>query len=307
MAQVSVVVATRDRPERLAALLASLSAQTLRSFEVVVVDDGSVKGTVPVPEGVRLIRLDESVGPSAARNAGWRATRSPLVAFTDDDCVASPEWLAALVAAAQVLPGAIVQGPVAPLPEERSRLGPFSRSLWVEELGPWYQAANVLYPRELLERLGGFDAAAFPFAGEDCDLAWRAFESGAEAVWAPEARVHHAVNELGPEGTLRVALRWSESVALFRRHRALRREALTYGVFWKGSHYLLARALVALAFPRLPRPLRLWLAAPYARHLLLRGSRDGGGPVAAPWYALHDLVELFSVLRGAVRHRTLVI
>ncbi|MFL5912707.1 MAG: glycosyltransferase family 2 protein [Gaiellaceae bacterium] len=307
MPQVSVVVATRDRPVRLAALLSSLSSQTLRDFEVVVVDDGSIKGMPPLPEGVRLIRLERSAGPSAARNAGWRVARSPLVAFTDDDCVALPGWLATLVAAAQAQPGAIVQGPVAPVPEERSRLGPFSRSLWVEHLGPWYQAANVLYPRDLLDRLGGFDAAAFPFAGEDCDLAWRAFESGADAVWAPEALVHHAVSQLGPAGTLRVALRWSESVALFRRHRALRREALTYGVFWKGSHYLLARALVALALPRLPRLLRLWLAAPYARHLLLRGSRDGGGPVAAPWYALHDLVELFAVLRGAARSRTFVI
>ena len=305
MAQVSVVVATRDRPERLAALLSSLSAQTLRSFEVVVVDDGSVKELPPLPSFARLIRHEHPLGPSAARNAGWQAADTALIAFTDDDCVPEPRWLAALVAAAR--PGALVQGSVAPQPSELDRLGPFSRSLWVDSLGPWYQAANVLYPRELLERLGGFDAAAFPFAGEDCDLAWRAFESGAEAVWAPDARVHHAVNELGPAGTLRIALRWSESVALVRRHRGLRREALTYGVFWKGSHYLLFRALLALALPRLPRALRLWLAAPYARHVLLRGSRDGGGPLAAPWYALHDLVELFAVLRGAARSRTFVI
>ena len=78
-------------------------------------------------------------------------------------------------------------------------------------------------------------------------------------------------------------------------------------MFWKGSHYLLFRLLLALALRRAPRLLRLWLAAPYARHLLLRGARDGGGPFAAPWYALHDLVELFAVLRGAVRSRTLVI
>jgi GT2 family glycosyltransferase len=304
--QVSVVVATRNRAKRLAALLQSLDAQTFRDFEVVVVDDGSVKGA-EVPGGVRLIRHERPLGPSAARNAGWRAASSPYVAFTDDDCVVSPGWLEALVAAARAAPGAIVQGPVEPLPSERGRLGPFARSLWVERLGPWFQAANVLYPCELLERVGGFDAEAFPFAGEDCDLAWRAFEAGARAAWAPDARVHHAVNELGPAGTLRVAVRWGEAVGLIRRHPELRREALTYRVFWKGSHYLLVRALVALALPRLPRLLRLWLAAPYARHLLLRGSRDGGGPPAAPWYALYDFVELAAVARGAVRHRTFVI
>lgn len=305
MPQVSVVVATRDRPRRLAALLSSLSAQTLRDFEVVVVDDGSVKGAAAVPEGVRVIRHERALGPSAARNAGWRAAKAPFIAFTDDDCVASPGWLEALVAAAR--PETVVQGPVEPIPSERPRLGPFSRSLWVDRLGPWFQAANVLYPRELLERLGGFDADAFPFAGEDCDLAWRALADDAEAVWAPDARVQHAVNELGAAGSLRVAVRWGEAVQLIRRHPQLRREALTYGVFWKGSHYLLVRALLALALPRLPRLLRLWLAAPYARHLLLRGSRDGGGPLAAPWYALYDLVELAAVARGAIRHRTLVL
>ena len=49
--------------------------------------------------------------------------------------------------------------------------------------------------------------------------------------------------------------------ALFARHPALRREALTYRVFWKGSHYLLFRLLLALALRRSPRLLRLWLAA----------------------------------------------
>jgi glycosyltransferase involved in cell wall biosynthesis len=305
MAAVSVVVATRDRAERLAALLESLDAQTFQDFDLVVVDDGSVDGTGEALAGVPSIRHERPLGPSASRNAGWRAAESPYVAFIDDDCVASPGWLEALVAAAH--PRAVVQGPVEPMPSERDRLGPFSRSLWVERLGPWFQAANVLYPRALLERLGGFDADAFPHAGEDCDLAWRAFAEGAEAVWAPDARVQHAVNELGPVGSLRLAVRWSEAVRLVRRHPQLRGEALTYGVFWKGSHYLLFRTLLALALPRLPRLVRLWLAAPYARHLLLRGRHDGGGPLAAPWYALYDLVELAAVARGAVRSRTLVI
>jgi glycosyltransferase involved in cell wall biosynthesis len=306
MPQVSVVVATRDRPSRLAALLSSLSSQTLRDFEVVVVDDGSVSAVSGLPDFVRLIRQERPLGPSAARNVGWQAATAPWVAFTDDDCVASPRWLEALMASAR--PGdVVVQGPVEPLPSEAARLGPFTRSLWVDRLGPWFQAANVLYPRELVERLDGFDAAAFPFAGEDADLAWRAFAGGAEAVWAPDALVHHAVNELGPAGSLRVAVRWGEAVQLIRRHPELRRDALTYGIFWKGSHYLLFRALLALALPRLPRPLRLWLAAPYARHLLLRGARDGGGPLAAPWYALYDLVELAAVARGAARYRTFVL
>jgi GT2 family glycosyltransferase len=317
--RVSVVVATHDRPGRLRRLLDSLREQTVDDFEVIVVDDGSVRGTPellrreaegeaepPLPR-FRAVRREVAGGPSAARNDGWPLAAAPLVAFVDDDCVAAPGWLEALLRAAEAEPGAVVQGRVVPDPREAKRLGPYSRSLWVEEPGPYYQAANILYPRELLERLGGFDADAFPYVGEDTDLAWRAKAAGARIAWAPDALVHHAVRRLGPVGTLRIATRWTPSIRLFARHRELRAEHLTYGLFWKGSHYLLVRALLALLVRRRARWLALWLGAPYARHLLKRGAEEGGGPGAAPFYALYDLVELVAVARGAVTYRTPVL
>jgi GT2 family glycosyltransferase len=299
-----VVVATRDRVGRLRRLLDSLDAQTVSDFEVIVVDDGSVRHG-PAAElarrhGFRHVRRDASGGPSAARNDGWPLARAPLVAFIDDDCVATPGWLEALLAAS----GPVVQGRTLP---EAGELGPFTRSLWVEEPGPYYQACNILYPRTLLEELGGFDADAFPHVGEDTDLAWRALAAGATIDWAPDALVHHAVIDLGPLGKLRMAARWTPSIRLFARHRALRSEHLTYGIFWKGTHYLLVRFLIALAVRRRSRWLALWLAAPYVRNLLLRGTSEGGGPAAAPYHLLHDLVELVAVVRGAVRYRTPVV
>jgi GT2 family glycosyltransferase len=314
--RVSVVVATRDRVNRLRRLLDSLAAQTVSDFEVIVVDDGSVRGTpelmrryregeVEAELDLRDVRREASGGPSAARNDGWPLARAELVAFIDDDCVATPGWLEALLAAAR--PGAIVQGRTLPDPREESKLGPYARSLWVEEPGPYYQACNILYPRELLERLGGFDAEAFPYVGEDTDLAWRAQAAGATVEWAPDALVHHAVTALGPVGKLRMAARWTPSIALFARHRELRSAHLTHGLFWKGTHYLLVRFLLALALRRHSRWLALWLGAPYVRNLLLRGAHEGGGPAAAPFYAVHDIVELVAVLRGAARYRTPVV
>ena len=305
------MVATRDRDARLGELLASLRAQTLPPdrFEVVVVDDGSVDGTAALlaarPD-VRVVPRDVGRGPAAARNDGWRVTRAPLVAFTDDDCVAAPGWLAALVAASAGAPGAVVQGRTAPREDERDRLGPFSRSLWVEG-GPYYQTCNIAYPRSLLERLGGFDAGAFPFVGEDTDLAWRAIEAGASIAYAPEAVVNHAVVVLGPVGALRFAFRWSDSIRLFARHPALRGPHLTKRVFWKGSHYLLARALLTLLLPRRLWPLAAWLWLPYALHVVERGRVEGGGLALAPWFALHDLVEMAAVARGALRYRVPVL
>jgi glycosyltransferase involved in cell wall biosynthesis len=317
--EVSVVVATRNRPGRLERLLASLREQTLGSerFEVIVVDDASDDST---PEllaresergglDLRVLRREAAGGPARARDEGWRAARAPLVAFTDDDCTAAAAWLSAGLEAARHRPGAVVQGRTEPDPAERDRLGPFSRTVEVNKLGPYYQTCNIFYPREVLEGVDGFDPDSFRGpGGEDTDLAWRAIAAGAATVFAPEARAYHAVARLGPLGRLRVAARWGDTIGIFARHRALRAEHLTYGVFWKGTHYLLARALLGLALRRrLPPALVLWLLAPYVRNLLERGHLEGGGPLAAPYYVVEDLVETASVVRGAIRCRTLVI
>jgi hypothetical protein len=126
-------------------------------------------------------------------------------------------------------------------------------------------------------------------------------------VYAPEAVVNHAVAVLGPVGTLRFAFRWSDSIRLFARHSALRGPHLTKRVFWKGSHYLLVRALLTLLVPRRLWPLAVWLWLPYALHLAERGRVEGGGPLLAPWFVVHDLVEMAAVARGAVRYRVLVL
>src|SRR4051794_33546447 len=105
-------MATHNRARRLEAMLASLREQTLGhdAFEVVVVDDasddeGETRAALDAAVGrgdldLRVIHRERSRGPAVARNEGWRAARAPLVAFTDDDCRAAPEWLeSALVVA----------------------------------------------------------------------------------------------------------------------------------------------------------------------------------------------------------------
>jgi GT2 family glycosyltransferase len=310
---VSVVIATRDRPSRLARQLAALRAQTLapERFEVVVVDDGSGPETAGLldDEGartdgpaIRLHRHDASLGPGAARNAGWRMARAPLIAFTDDDCEVAPDWLEAYLEAASRHPGAVLQGRVLPHPDEIESFGPFSHTIRIEEPTRGFETANILYPRAMLERLGGFDGAAFTKSGEDTDLAWKALESGAESVWVPEALAHHAVLQLGPLGMLRRATIWDESVLAYKRHAGLRR-TLVMRVFWNREHFIAARALLALVLPERMRWIRWWLAAPYVVRLVDRRS----GPLLAPFIVTRDLVEIASLLRGSVRYRTLVI
>ncbi|HEU4978361.1 MAG TPA: glycosyltransferase [Solirubrobacteraceae bacterium] len=309
---ISVVVPTRSRARRLGALLRSLVAQELgEPFEIVVVADGATAAVEQVLAGfgdaVRVVRLEPGRGPAAARNAGWRAARAPLIAFTDDDCEAPPGWVAALREAVQAAPeGAVVQGRVEPLPRERGSIGAFARTLRVERAGPYFQTANILYPRALLERLDGFDEAFPAPAGEDTDLGWRAREAGAPVVFAEDALVWHAVHELGARGLVRDAPRWGSAVRLVKRHPGLRAH-FTHRVFWKPAHerLLLAAAGVALA-PR-TRGVSLAAAAPYV--LVHRGEHPSRADHlrALPAHLAVDVAEVAAMARGSIAARTLLL
>ena len=207
------------------------------------------------------------------------------------------------VAAHRAAPDAFVQGPIGPIESEAPSYGPFSHCVFVSTLGPGFETANIFYPRALLERLGGFDEVAYTGpGGEDTDLAWKAIESGVSPVWAPDARMHHAVSYLGPIGKLRLAARWHESMLPFRRYRSLRKHRYA-GIFWSTVHLWLCRAALALLVPKRLWWLRWWLAAPYVAHLTNRRS----GPLLVPYLVVHDLVEMSACIRGAVRYRVLVI
>ncbi len=94
----SVVILTRNRQKQLEQCLRSLQVQTLRDFEVVVVDTGSTDGT---PDWLRneamieRLQILESGGNSfaSARNQGIELSRGDWVAFLDDDCMAARDWL----------------------------------------------------------------------------------------------------------------------------------------------------------------------------------------------------------------------
>jgi glycosyltransferase involved in cell wall biosynthesis len=98
---VSVVLPTRNRPERLVRALRSVLAQSYTNLEVLIVDDAS---TVPVAEAVegvaigdsrvRQFRLATNSGAAAARNEAFAQARGGVIAFIDDDDLWKPDKLA---------------------------------------------------------------------------------------------------------------------------------------------------------------------------------------------------------------------
>jgi glycosyltransferase involved in cell wall biosynthesis len=308
---ISVVVATHDRRDRLRRLLDALEAQTLprERFEVIVVDDGSSDGTADVLAAaeaagtlpLRWERQAPAAGPAVARNRGWRAATAPVVAFTDDDCAPTPVWLEALLAEIGGDALAVVQGATLPDPAEHEHLGPFAKTVRITEGTPHFETCNIAYPRALLEAVGGFDEGYPAPAGEDSDLGWRVVEAGGRQRFAPAAIVHHAVFPQSPVRALRGALMATHGVQAYKANPALRKH-LTQGVFYERSHPLLLQAALGAYLAR-RQPAAALFVLPYALHLRSRCRARHASPAAAPYLALYDVVQVAATLRGAVRHR----
>lgn len=316
----TVVVATRNRAHLLPRLVAALEAQQPvdGGHEVVLVDDASTDDThrllrelaasASVP--VRVLRQERRRGPGPARNRGWREGRAPLVAFTDDDCVPRPAWLAELVDA---LAGAdLVQGATVPAPDQLDNRGPFSRTLEIMSPSPYFETCNMGYRRSLLEELDGFDERFDRPAGEDADLGLRALDHGATAAFAERAVVEHDVRPADLRAELRDAWRWQGNVAAIAAHPSLAQHAHSRW-FWKASHppTLLALAGVgAAAVGRRPVSVLIGAAAaaPYLRHRLLVEPVDLDHAVRLRTlghaFAV-DAAEVVALAWGSVRYRRL--
>src|SRR5690242_10633781 len=103
---VSVVVPTFARADLLTRCLQALMRQTLApdAYEIVVADDGASAQIEQLVQtlaahaasGLRVqyLAVSGNHGPAAARNCGWRAARAEVIAFTDDDTIPAPNWLA---------------------------------------------------------------------------------------------------------------------------------------------------------------------------------------------------------------------
>src|SRR5438270_4477098 len=326
---VSVVVATRDRRALLGRLVEALARQEdAPSYDVVIVDDGSGDGTWEELERLAMnsrvplvpVRLEANRGPATARNAGWRQARAPVVVFTDDDCIPQPGWIAALAAGLE--DADVVQGRTVPDPDQVDRR-PFSYTITVEGEWGYYEACNIAYRRDLLERLDGFDETfryngsaprgAGPIYGEDVDLAWRARAADARVVFEPDALVLHDVRQRSFLDHLRDLRRW-EGIAMAMARNPRLRDRCHWRWFWVRSHpwALLAAAGLALAGTSRSRAGRLSGAAmvvPYIgfRTRFVPVGRRRHWAATIPLAFLTDLLEIGVFARASLRYRTLVL
>jgi GT2 family glycosyltransferase len=249
--RVSVVVPTYRRVALLERCLAALAAQTLAKadYEIVVVHDG------PGPEArdaiaryvarygvaARFFELPERRGPAAARNRGWREARAEIIAFTDDDTVPEPSWLAEALAAMQSGVEAgwgrlVMPLGDAPTDYERDAAGLASAP---------FVTANCFCRRGVLEHVGGFDERFERAWREDSDLHFRLLRAGARIVHAERAVVEHPIRPAGWGVSVLQQRKILFDALLYKKHRELYRERIRGRPRW--DYYAAVGALMASA------------------------------------------------------------
>jgi GT2 family glycosyltransferase len=217
--EVSVVVATRDRPRELAACLEALKENAPDVREVVVCDSASsdawAVAEVAETAGSVLVRADRP-GLSLARNTGAARASGSVIAFLDDDCRVEASWLDGIRSGFTDDRVAAVTGGF--LPEElkheaqvlflrysqmdRRGFAPkrFTRGTWESKHWPldsWRMGSggNMAVRAETFRKLGGFrldlGLGTPARGGEDLFLLWSIVRSGGDVVYRPDAMVSH--------------------------------------------------------------------------------------------------------------------
>ena len=237
--RVTVVVATHRRPDKIARLLRSLGSQTLGSdaFEVVVVDDCSGDNTnevlaslaSEVPYKLTALRTTANRGPGPARNIGWRATTTPFVAFTDDDCQPDPNWLAAGLKELESDPSlGVVQGRTETEVREDIPNSRWNHGIFVGSATPYFETCNIFYRRQALDEGGGFGEHYNWWGGwycEDTYGGWRVLDKAWGRGYSDHALVMHDLTVRNLRWWIDKSLVLCNEVGVAKAHPGFRRDA----------------------------------------------------------------------------------
>jgi len=212
---ISIIIPTRNRSALLLRCLQSLLPQLQDGDEVILVDNGDSYQTKLIVstflQQYPIIYIHERrKGSSYARNTGFRKTKGEGIAFLDDDCIVSQQWLAEI---RRLLEGAkkrntisLFQGKIIyKFPSDSLRKSLFilqhqydwttirkskkwesSRALDLINAGNFFTLRRIFHHTNYL-----FDSRTFPYIGEERDLAYRLQLQGVSIEYTPSVSVTH--------------------------------------------------------------------------------------------------------------------
>lgn len=215
---ISVIIPNWNGAHHLPACLDSLRRQAYHDFEVLVVDNASVDGSMEIlaqyPE-FRVLAQTRNLGFTGACNAGLAAAQGTIRVLLNNDTETHPHWLTAVAAAFADHPEVGLVASKMLLFDRRDILhtaGDYvtpdglahNRGIWCKDAGQYNRptylfsacGGSAAYRASMLDEIGLLDDDFF-FSFEDVDLAWRAQLAGWRCLFAPEAIVYHKLKASG--------------------------------------------------------------------------------------------------------------
>lgn len=205
---ISVVVVTFKRNELLKRCLRSILGQDYEGeYEVTVIDDScqnEINSSLReyFKDKVKFVVNEKEEGLAVNKNKGIRLAKGDIIAFTDDDCIVSKNWLRAIDESLQNYD--LVGGKVIPFPDTKFPSWWRESLDWIIGLSPNFGqyslplGSNVAFTKIALRELGGYDIRInrkngnLQF-GEDTDIATRAFQRGFRMAVNKDMKVYHYI------------------------------------------------------------------------------------------------------------------
>jgi GT2 family glycosyltransferase len=197
--KVSVIVCSYNGGQTLEACLRSLKKLNYPDYEVVLVDDGSKDNTKEIVSHHPWVKTihQPNMGLSVARNVGAAHASGEILAYTDSDCMADPDWLYYLVGTLLSGDYAGVGGPNISPPAQNwhqacvaAAPGGPSHVLLTDVVAEHIPGCNMAFHRWAFDKVGGFDPE-YRKAGDDVDFCWRLQQEGQVIAFSPSAIVWH--------------------------------------------------------------------------------------------------------------------
>jgi len=203
--KISFIIPVYNRPEETGELLQSLSLQTRRDFEVIIVEDGSTESSEPVVEKYREL-LDisyfykENSGPGPSRNFGCEKASGAYVIFLDSDCIVPKHYVRVVSETLEWHFTDAFGGPDRAHKDFTNFQKAVSYSMTSilttggirggnERMGKFHpRSFNMGFSKEVFKATGGFSTMRF---GEDVDLSIRILDKGFTTQLVRDAFVYH--------------------------------------------------------------------------------------------------------------------
>lgn len=176
----TVVIPTHNRARLVPRAIRSILAQTISSWELIVVDDASTDATREAVEPfldarVRYVRQPTNQGAAAARNEGARQARGRFVTFLDSDDEGKPTWLAQMLSALQTTGAPLACCGLSEFDETGkhllTRIPTDMGALFDHTVAQLTHGSDYLVEKRIFDELGGFDEALR--SGQHTELALR--------------------------------------------------------------------------------------------------------------------------------------